>query len=36
MKTILQPYQYNFIKNQAQILFQAHLSVNDKNTIKTI
>lgn len=36
MKKILQPYQYNFIKNQVEILFQAHLSVNDKNTIKTI
>lgn len=36
MKTNIQPYQYNFIRKQANILLQAHLSVNDKNTIKTL
>ncbi|MGM0218910.1 FusB/FusC family EF-G-binding protein [Enterococcus sp. AZ126] len=32
----IQPYQFNFIRKQANILLQAHLSVNDKNTIKTL
>ncbi|WP_348921448.1 FusB/FusC family EF-G-binding protein [Enterococcus rotai] len=32
----IQPYQFNFIRKQANILLQAHLSVNDKNTVKTL
>lgn len=36
MNTKIQPYQFNFIRKQANILLQAHLSVNDKNTIKTL
>lgn len=36
MNTKIQPYQYNFIRKQANILLQAHLSVNDKNTVKTL
>jgi hypothetical protein len=36
MTNKIQPYQYNFIRKQANILLQAHLSVNDKNTVKTL
>jgi hypothetical protein len=36
MNKQIQPYHYNFIRKQAHILLQAHLSVNDKNTIKTL
>ncbi|MTD40245.1 elongation factor G-binding protein [Erwinia sp. CPCC 100877] len=36
MNKQIQPYHYNFIRKQAYILLQAHLSVNDKNTIKTL
>lgn len=36
MNKKIQPYQFNFIRKQGHILLQAHLSVNDKQTIKTL
>ncbi|MGM0123317.1 hypothetical protein IGI37_000683 [Enterococcus sp. AZ194] len=32
----IQPYQYNFIKNQVSVLLNTYSSVNDKNTVKTV
>lgn len=36
MNKFIEPYQYNFIENQATILMQNERSVNDRGTIETM
>ncbi|MGC6768178.1 FusB/FusC family EF-G-binding protein [Enterococcus sp. LJL128] len=36
MNPTIQPYEYNYVKNQAETLINTYTSVNDSGTVKTI